>query len=208
MRLSLLAALVLVGPALATDPTPAELFPLSVGRSWTYRVFPGGPMQEERFVVKVVGEETIQKTTCFKLEASLGDRGVVATEYVGVTPDGVCRFKIEKEELEPPVAFLKPIPLGKGRGPTDWGSVTYRIGSRSATAWFKAQAEEVKVKAGTFRAVKVQAESKEAGSDGVTRKAQVWYAPGVGVVKQWIEGRPGTPPLMLELESYEKGDSK
>jgi hypothetical protein len=206
MRLSLLAALVVVSPALAADPTPAELFPLSVGRSWTYRVFPGGPvLQDERFVVKVVGEETIRGTPCFKLEGSLGDRGVVATEYVGVTGDEVCRFKIEKEELFPPVPFLKPIPL-KPRGLTDWGSVTYQIGSRSATAKFSAQAETVSMKGGTvtFKAIKVVAESKEVG-DTNPRRTTVWYAAGVGIVRQTIEGRPGAfPGMTLELESYSK----
>ena len=209
MRLSLLAAVVAVVPAAGADPTPAELFPLSVGRSWTYRVFPGGPtVQDERFVVKVVGEETIRGTPCFKLEASLGDRGVVATEYVAVTSDGVTRFKIEKEELSPPVAFLKPIPL-KPRGLTDWGGVTYQMGSRSATASFKAQPETVSLRGGavTYKAIKVLGESKEVGGDGVARKTQVWYAPGVGIVRQMIEGRPGSfPGLTLELESFEKGD--
>jgi hypothetical protein len=205
MRLSVLAALVLAGPTLAADPTPAELFPLAVGRSWTYRVFPGGPvMQDERFVIKVVGEETIRGTPCFKLEASLGDRGVVATEYVGVLADGVYRFKIEKEELSSPVPFLKSTPL-KPRGATDWGSVSYQIGSRSATAKFSAQAEAVTVKAGTFKAVKVQAESKEVG-DNNSRRTTVWYAPGVGIVKQMIDGRPGAfPGMTLELETHEKG---
>jgi hypothetical protein len=208
MRLSLLAALVVVGPALAADPTPAELFPLSVGRTWTYRVSNGGPqVQDERFVIKVVGDETIRGVACFKLEASLGDRGVVATEYVGPMPtgEGIARFRIEKEELSPPVVFLKPF---KARG-EKWGSGTFQIGSRSATAKFEALTEDVKVKAGAFKAVKVVAESREGPGDGGVRKTHVWYAAGIGIVKQWIDGRPGGfPPLVLELESYEKGESK
>jgi hypothetical protein len=127
---------------------------------------------------------------------------------VGLTADGVSRFKIEKEEVTPPVPFLKPL---KPSGKTNWSSRSYKIGSRSASATFVAEPAkaEVTVKAGTFKTVVVEGVSRETGSD--PRKTTIWYAPGVGIVKQTIEGRqagegrPGVPGLALELEEWGTG---
>ena len=200
MRLPVLGALLLVGPAVAADPSVEELFPLSVGKSWTYRVSAGaGPSQPERFTIRVAGEDMVRGANCFRLEATLGDRGVVATEYVGLlTSDGLCRFKIEKEEVTPPVVFLKPLKDGKR---VDWGVASYQIGSRSAAATFYVEPANVRWKGKTYKGVRVVGDSSgEAGG----RKSTNLYAPGIGLVQQRIEGEAKRPPLVLDLEEIDK----
>lgn len=203
MRLPVLLALFAAGPATAADPVPGEdLFPLSVGRSWTYRVSSGGPVppQAEKFVVRVVGRELVGEVSCYRLEASLGDR-VVASECVGVTPEGVCRFKVEKEEVAPPVPFLKP----QKRGETSkWEVADYRIGTRSASASFTPGWTGLPFKGENLRVYRVSAESTESGEKGA-RKTTVYYAPGIGIVKQLVEDRRGF--FTLDLEGYEKGEA-
>lgn len=196
MRLpALVAAAALAGPALAQDPPAGEdLFPLAVGTAWTYRV----SGQEERFVVRAVREEMVGEKVCVLLEATLRDR-VVATEHVAFTKAGLCRFRADKDDIEPQVCVLKP----GARPGTTWRP-KYQLGGRAGVANFRMQGpEEVSVPAGKFKAVVVQANM----GDGISWYLQTksWYAPGVGLVKQTVE-EGKRPPTTLELEKVEKPD--
>lgn len=195
MRLpALFAAVLLAAPALAQDPPPGEdLFPLAVGTAWTYRV----SGQDERFVVRAVREEMVGEKMCVLLEASLRDR-VVATEHLAFTKVGLCRFRADKEDIEPHVCILKP---GAARG-TTWRP-KYQLAGRPAAATFRMQGqEEVSVPAGKYKAVVVQASMGEGTAWWVQTRS--WYAPGVGLVKQTVE--EGKRLTTLELEKVEKPD--
>jgi hypothetical protein len=195
-RLALLPALLLAAPVFADDPPlPGEnLFPLTVGNIWTYKV----SGQDERFTVKAVRQEMIGSQTCVLLEASLKDR-VVATEHLAFTKNGLCRFREDKEDVDPPLAVLKfPAPR-KG-----W-KIDYHLGSRSATATFWTGTSEVTVPAGKYKTSIVHASVSEGGNPGPS--TSVFYADGVGIVKQEIrEGK--RPQLVLELEKFVKAGSK
>ncbi len=185
MRSALLLALATAAPVLG-DPPPDDLFPLSVGRSWTYRV--GG--QLERFTVRVARKETVGELECFRLEGSLGER-IVASELVAWTSDGLCRARVEREDVSPPVYFLK-LP---GDHPKQAWKSTYKLGPRDGAASFTTEADAVEVPAGKFKTVLVTAEM----TDGPSRlRTRAWYAPGVGLVKQTVE--EGKRTTMLELE--------
>jgi hypothetical protein len=199
MRLSFLLVLVcLVHPAAAQDPpVPESLFPLAVGNAWTYKV----SGQDDRFVVRVAAEEAVGTQTCFKLEAWLKDK-VVATEHVAFTKAGLCRFRAEHEDIDPPVCILRtPAPK------RPW-TEKYALGSREAAYTFQAQTEDVTVPAGKFKATAVKAwigESRPPGGDVRLLRATVWYAPGVGPVKQVVaEDGKGRFPVALDLEKFDK----
>ena len=124
-RIVLLAALFPIA-ALADEPAAPgeELFPLALGNSWTYKV--GG--QDDRFIVRAAKLEMVGGQTCFLLEARLRDK-VVATEHLAFTKEGLCRFKVDKEEVQPPVCVLQ---LTSAK--TNKWKKTYQLGGRSATS--------------------------------------------------------------------------
>lgn len=209
-RYVLLAVVAVVGSAPADEPAPRveNLLPLSVGNSWTYKVSTqddprfGPRVQDDRFVVRVVRQEMVGEQTCFRLDASLKDR-VVATEHLAYTKDGLCRFRVDREDVNPPVPILRPMVTAKGK---QWKE-EYRLGGgRTATATFTVQnpAGSANVPAGKFKTVSIHAEM---GDGGGFPKTTVWYAEGVGVVRQRIE-EGKRPPLLLELEKFEKEEGK
>lgn len=177
---------------LAAAPAAADeaLLPLAVGNAWTYRV----SGQDDRLVVRAVRQDMIGQQACFLLEASLKDK-VVGSEHVAFTKEGLCRFRVEKEDVEPPLCVLK----GAGGKATRWTREFY-IGPRKGTANFTVSESDVTVPAGKFKAVTVSAEI----NDGPSRsRTTVSYAAGVGIVKQVLE-EGKRPPLVLDLEKFEK----
>jgi hypothetical protein len=200
MRLAallLIAGIPLQVPA-ADPPAPGEdLFPLAVGNTWTYKV----DKQDERFVVRVARQEMIGSQTCFLLEGRLRER-VVATEHLAFTTDGLTRFRADKEDVVPPVTVLK-MPNGRR---TDWSVGKYQLGERGGSArfWEFNAGGEMVVPAGRYRGgVIVNADvTSEAGM----RTTTLWYAPGVGLVKQTI-GDPKRPPFFtMELEKFDQSE--
>ena len=198
MRRIVLAALAIAAwPAAAQEPPASaeDLFPLAVGNTWTYRV--GG--QDDKFVVRAARQEMVGSQTCILLEARLRDR-VVATEHVAFTKDGLCRFKVEQTEVVPPVCVLKvPAP------PRGW-TAKYTLNQRPGTFTFTTRSEEVVYLARRYKATVVEARPGEVRGPTPPRTT-VWYAPGVGPVKQRIDEGKGRF-LELDLEKFEKAGGK
>jgi hypothetical protein len=196
MRLpTLLLAIALPAPLFAADsPPPGEdLFPLAVGNTWTYRV---QPFQEDRFVVRVARNEMVGEQTCFVLEGRLRDR-VTGTEHVAFTKDGLTRFRADKEDIVPPVTILKPA------APKSPWKTDYQLGERRATATFSQEPGTVLFQGKRLGATIAHGEM--GGQNGAWVKTTVWYAAGIGMVRQQIE-EPKRAPLVLELEKFEKGE--
>src|SRR5262245_36209073 len=196
MPLSFLFAAASLIPA-ADNPAGENLLPLVVGNTWTYRVF----NQDDRFVVKVARREMVGEHTAFVLEGRLKDR-LVATEHVAQTKDGFCRVRVEKEDVTPPVCFLKlPSPAGRGASWTQ----DYKLAGREARARCSIAFTEGTVPGGKLKAGSV------VGGMLVDRdfrpRTHVWYAPDVGIVKQEVyDGKGPAPPLVLELEKFVKAE--
>jgi hypothetical protein len=142
----------------------------------------------------MVGEQT-----CVLLEASLKDR-VVATEHLAFTKTGLCRFRVDKEDVDPPVCVLRiPLPTNANRRWTT-GKKDFHVGARSGVAVFTWKAEEVTVGTKKYKTTAVHADFTEFGR--TTSSSDTWYAEGVGIVRQEIkEGKRS--PLVLELEKFE-----
>jgi hypothetical protein len=193
-RIACLAAVSLAVPVLADEPLPGEnLFPLTIGNVWTYKV----SGQDDRFVVRAVRREMVGEQTCVLLEASLKDR-VVATEHIAFTKTGLFRYRVDKDDVDPPVCVLRtPLPANRR-----WGNAKkdFHVGSRSGFASFTAKLEEITVGTKKYKTTAVRAEFTEFGR--TASSSDTWYAEGVGMVKQEIREGKRTP-LLLELEKFE-----
>lgn len=206
-RYVLLAVVTVAGPTLGDEPAVKveNLLPLAVGNSWTYKVSTqddprfGPRVQDDRFVVRVVRQEMVGEQTCFRLDASLKDR-VVATEHLAFTKDGLCRFRVDKDDVVPPVCVLKqPAPKG-GR----WRQ-SYQVGGRQATSTLTLSNGEVTVLGKKYKAVTVEASIGDLRGPPTTRTV-ISYADGVGIVRQEVIGGKGS--LVLELEKVETESDK
>jgi hypothetical protein len=197
----LLAAAVPASVFAADPPPPADdLFPLAIHHRWTYRVqpfaAPGQPFQDDRFVIEVVRKEMIGDQSCFLLEGRLRDR-VTATEHVAFTRDGLTRFRADNYDITPPVTVLRPTTPPKA----PW-TIEYQLGDRKATGTFSQEPASITVQGKRTRTTMVHAEM--GGENGGRVETRIWYAAGVGMVRQQItEGKRTT---VLELEKFEKGE--
>jgi hypothetical protein len=194
-RYVLLAAAACTAISVAEEPAhkPESLLPLAVGNQWTYKV----SGQEDRFVVRVARQEMVGEQTCFRLDASLRDR-VVATEHLAFKEDGLYRFRVDKEDVTPPLCILKHSPPKNGR----WRQ-EYRVGGRMATGGFTVGTGDVNVPLGKFKTVTIEATATEGPS---RTRTLVSYADGVGIVKQEVQ--EGKRTLVLDLEKFDKEGQK
>lgn len=184
-------------PAQEAPPQTYDFFPLTAGTTWIYRV----SGQDERFIVKVVRQEMVGTQTCMLLEAMLKEK-VVATEHLAFTKHGLCRFRADKEDIDPPVCVLKLPATDRLR----WNA-EYKLGSRSAKSTFSITTGETLVPAGNFKTTTVLADVSEGVGPGRGSRTWISYAKGVGIVKQTIE-EGKRPQLVLELEKFETVQKK
>jgi hypothetical protein len=209
MRLpTLLLAAALPAPLFAADPTTVgeDLFPLAVGNTWTYKVQPfagtGQPFQDDRFVVRVVRKEMVGEQTCFVLEARLKDR-VAATEHVAFTRDGLTRFRADSYDIVPPVTILRFSVAPKAPWTTE-----YQLGDRKATATFTQEPTSITYQGKRTRTTSVRGEmgGENGGRGRPTTSTTVWYAAGVGMVRQTIDEGGKRAATLLELERFERSE--
>jgi hypothetical protein len=199
-----------LAPALhGQDKLPeSAYYPVQVGTTWHYKVGEG------KFSTRVTKHEKVGDVLTARLETSK-DGKVIAVEHVGVGAEGVVRHDIEdnsgqqalRETLVPPILILKVPPKSgetwkvdsKGQVPA---SVQGGVGGpRVYRGTFKLGEEEVKVPAGTYKAVRVASQDLEA--NGLKPTVTTYYAEGVGMVKQVIQ--EGEVKIITELEKFEPG---
>ena len=185
------------GPATA-GPSPS-LFPLVVGATWA-RVSDDGVTSTSR----VVGPKTVGTRQCVVIERKATERGrervfrtcflVTAMEVLVLettTPRG------DQTVLNPPRPALK---LPPRTGQTwSWSPADSAFELKITEKWVGE--ETIKVKAGTFKAWKLQTVTTGEDSEitGLT-----WYALGVGVVRTERKGHRGDRQISgwTELVSY------
>ncbi|AWM37875.1 hypothetical protein C1280_13285 [Gemmata obscuriglobus] len=178
--------LIVLGLALPTTAAPVPkdagknliYFPTVVGAKWVYEDERGG---EEAVEVSAVEKD--------------GDELVVSRKGVDGTSTRYTQMIVSTKGLrQPKDAFNdKPEPV--------W---VLKCGLRAGESWETPsgkrtlhEAEEVKVPAGTFKALRVVVES---GTETLTS----WYAPGVGEVKR-TQKRCGTVTVIRSLKSFTPG---
>jgi hypothetical protein len=145
---------------------PPNYYPTTVGATWVY-TFAG--REETRFISKV------EEVNGAKLVTVEQERGV--WEKMSVSANGLARVQIFATALDPPLIMLQaPFRVGHS-----WEDKTAGIlGTKTISA-----IEQVKVPAGTFEAVRVDAAYTLVG---MKNNDSFWYAPGVGLVKMVYGG--------------------
>jgi hypothetical protein len=198
---AILAILAVAGPAsTVAAPTPApSLFPLVVGAQWV-RVNEDGVQATSR----VTGSKTVGGKQCMVIERKAVERGRERTTHVcylsTATEVVLLEFTSQRGEARvsnPPRPILKLPPRA---GQTwSWSPADSAFELKITEKWIGE--ESIKVKAGTFRAWKLQTVAIGEDSEITTL---TWYAPGVGMVRLERKGRRGDQQISgwSELVSY------
>lgn len=186
-------ALLIVGLSLSAQDTAAPVtnpyYPIKTGSEWTYKV-QGGPIK-----MKITGTEKVGQATGYKIEVTAGNK-VSATEVVGVTKDGVVRYKVNDVAADTPILFLPTDP----EATKDW-KIDTKAGGQKLEGTFKASKEKITVPAGTYDTIHVKGSGMQVGN--TTSDIDYWFAKDVGIVK--LRFTLGSQDATLELEKYEPG---
>jgi hypothetical protein len=165
-------------------------YPVKLNTTWTYKLSDG-----KQLIMKVTKHEKVGNTVCARVESSV-DGKVIASEHIGVTSEGICRFQIGENPATPPLCFLK-LPFST----TAW-KVDSNIKGEVLKGSFTPGKEEVTVPFGKFSAVTAATTDLEVNMIKVG--TTYYFAKDIGMVKQVIKlGDKQT--IVLELEKYEPG---
>jgi hypothetical protein len=189
-------------PAPSESPTPpapatvSDLFPLTVGMSWTYLVTePTGtdPAHHPPMVTTSVIEQPPGRPGLFRLRTEL-DGGIAWTRLVTVTSTGVFALKDQGREAKDERATAEHAlrlssDAARSTPAAAWKPELGLPANDAAGDW-----ESVRVPAGEYRALRATQHSP--GGETAT----VWLAPGVGIVRRSWE-RTG---LVEELEALHR----
>lgn len=160
-------------PLVSAQDKPTTFLPLKVGNKWTYKIEVGGQSLET--VQKVVKIEKKDGKEIATLEVEIG--GQTLSEQTSSDEKGIFRYSIQGMPIEPPVQALK-LPFKKGE---TWEAKFTAQGQETKVAYKSEAEEEVSVPAGKYKTVMVSAQFEVMGQQF---SAKIWYAPGVGIVKQ------------------------
>ncbi len=188
--------LLVMAGSLAAEDKLAETpyYPLHVGTTWHYKAGDG------KFTVRVAKHEKVGETLCARLDVTR-DGKTVGSQHLAVTAEGVyCHDQTTARNAtqapKPPILVLK-LPPKKGEG---W-KVDSKGDGKTFRGAFQIGEEEIKVPAGTYKAIRVT--SQELEVNGLKPVITTYYARNVGMVKQVIQESNIT--LEIELEKFEAG---
>ncbi len=187
--------------------TDAEYYPLKYGTAWTYK----DKTSNQSFVVKVAAYEDLKvkqddkdvTIRCAVLETTVaGRKEVVGSELVGISDDGVYRYRVGTDLVEPPAKILM-IPCKKG----DTWKLDTKIQEKSVKLEYVVEEEEISIpgeapdKPKKVTALKLKAKNFKVDDEDV--QATLWFAKGIGMVK--MEMQTSGVSFVLELEKFEPG---
>jgi hypothetical protein len=169
-------------------------YPLKPGTKWTYEV-DAGTGEKARMTNQIAKNEMIDGKSMARFE-TVFNSSVQQVEHLSSTPEGVFRCRINGTEVSPPVCVLKyPVKAGES-----W-KADAKLGDQVLKMKFVAgKLKEVTTSAGTYKAVSVETETND---NGTNIKSKCWFAPDVGVVKQKLE--IGDSSITLDLIKFEAG---
>lgn len=162
-------------------------YPLQVGTAWHYK------LGDQKFTMKVTKHEPVGKVLCARVELIV-DNKVTAFEHIGVTETGIYRYSYEGKNTEPPVLILKLPPK-----PGDTWEVSAKVGGETLKGMLKEGEEDVKVPAGSYKAVTVAADDFDA--NGTKMAFKYYFAKDVGMVKQDLD--VNGQKAVIELEKFD-----
>ncbi len=176
--------LLLYGAAIAAETAPATtktatepFYPLAVGNQWDYEVHANGNVSE--ISNRVAKKEVIDGETLYRVDTSAGGN-VSASEHLRHAQAGLYRDRFNGLEFSPPIILLKNPPTPGEK----WETVT-KVGDQDFNVkCVIGDYEDVKVPAGTFKALKLNV-STTVGPD--TFVSDYWFAPETGIVQQGLD---------------------
>jgi hypothetical protein len=199
LGLGLAVMLLSMAPARGQDADVSDspYYPMAVGTQWKYRVTAGG--QENTIEAKITKHEEMGGVKCAVLEGTAPGGGPAGVEHIRPDKEGIRRYAYNGVKVDPAVQFVKlPAKVGD-----KWdGKVS--IGGQEIDFKYETTAidQEVKVPAGTYKAVAVRTQFKVPGNDQEA-SITIYYAPGVGPVKQELS--IGGMDIPIELVEFTKG---
>lgn len=183
-----------------TDVPDSPYYPTGVGTQWKYRVTAAG--QENTIEAKITKHEEIGGVKCAVLEGTAPGGGQAGVEHIRPDKDGVHRYAYNGMKVDPAVQFIKlPAKVGD-----KWDG---KVSIQGQEIDFKYETtaidQEVKVPAGTYKAIAVRTDFKVPGNDQ-DATITIYYAPNVGPIKQEIS--IGGMKIPIELVEFKKaGDA-
>jgi len=195
MRLNI--ALVLIcfaSTSFAADPIKPNYYPLTKGTKWEYRL-----TLDERdcdITCEIMETQMRDGMTHARMEAQLPNF-VLLAEVLSTDAKGVYRNAIVGAKLTQPVLIIKyPI---KAR---DVWKDKIKLGENDGhlNITVKDIAAAIEVPAGKFTTLSIESIVEMSGEKVV---ACIWYADGVGIVKQ--ETTSGSKVMLMELKKFTAG---
>jgi len=198
MRTLFAAVVLVVLPALATGQNQKpDYYPFVKGNKWEFRVQAGGNTVEA--TTEVIKIESKDGTTTATLEIRVAGMDMATTETITTSAKGMTRQALGGLRLAAPITMMK-FPVKAGDSWTEKATVNnVEIEIRARVG----EEVELKLPAGTYKAVPVNMEVNLAGQ---TMRMANWYADGVGIVRQSIEA-PGLTAVS-ELTKFTPAKAK
>jgi hypothetical protein len=180
-------------PVFADEPQPADYLPLREGTKWHFDAKVNSlsvPM-----IIRVAKFQSSESRQAARLETVVNG-SVAASEYLGVSEEGIFRLKMNNIDINPPLQILR-FPIKKGDA---WTS-TATVGGETLKADSVVDLQKVSVPAGSFEAALVTTTVSTPQGRMTNRQ---WFAPGIGLVKQ--EVNLSGAKILAELRSSEPGN--
>jgi hypothetical protein len=190
----LLFALVFIcfaATTIAAEPVKPNYYPLTKGTKWEYRL----TLDERDCEVKceIMETETKDGRTHARIEAHLPNF-VILAEVLSTDAKGVYRNAVLGAQITQPIAIIK-YPIKARDVWTDKIKLGENDGNVSITV--RDIAAAIEVPAGKFTTLSIESIVEMSGEKVV---ACIWYADGVGIVKQ--ETTSGTKVMLMELKKF------
>jgi hypothetical protein len=175
----------------AADPAMQNYYPLVKGTKWEYRF-----SQDEREVAFTceITEVIFKEGRTHARMLSRLPNSLLMEEELSTDDNGVYRTALLGTKLAEPFTIIK-YPVKARDGWKDKIKVGEMEGSGAIT--IRDTAAMIEVPAGKFKTLEVESRTELKGEKVVAR---IWYAEGVGIVKQ--ETSSGSNLLTMELKKY------
>jgi hypothetical protein len=178
------------GDVRAAEGEQANYLPLKQGTKWLFDCKVNGIPAS--MTIRIANLQSGPGRQAAELESVVGGK-VMATEYLGVSEEGIFRLKMNGHDVNPPLPILR-FPVTKG----DAWNCEESIAGESLKASSVVDLQQVTVPAGTFDAAVVTTHGKTAQGTLVNKQ---WFVPGIGPVKQEVQMSGAS--ITAELKKYE-----
>jgi hypothetical protein len=192
MRLLIAAfAVCFAATSFAADPVKPNYYPLAKGTKWEYRI--SGEERDFALTCEITETQIKDGKTHARIEAQLPN-AVTLGEELSSDGNGVYRTAILGAKLTQPLPIIKyPI---KAR---DAWKDKIKLGENDGNVVITVKdiASAIEVPAGKFTTLAIESIVELNGEKVV---ASIWYADGIGIVKQ--ETICGSRVMLMELKKY------